>query len=177
MTDVANVQAGQSAQMTMYFGSETLEFTGTVLSVAMEANKEQGGNGSMPTFPAVISIDPVEGQTLRPDFSVDYKITTAQSVDCITVPSSAVVNTLDGTAVFVRPAEGQTFDNAQPIPEGAEVPEGFVLVPVEVGIADSTNTEILSGISEGDEVLLAGPADLYEDMNMDMNMDASVAVG
>lgn len=177
MTDVANVQAGQSAQMTMYFGSETLEFTGTVLSVAMEANKEQGGNGSMPTFPAVISIDPVEGQTLRPDFSVDYKITTAQSVDCITVPSSAVVNTLDGTAVFVRPAEGQTFDNAQPIPEGAEVPEGFVLVPVEVGIADSTNTEILSGIDEGDEVLLAGPADLYEDMNEDMNMDASVAVG
>ena len=50
-------------------------------------------------------------------------------------------------------------------------------VPGEVGIADSTNTEILSGIDEGDEVLLAGPADLYEDMNMDMNMDASVAVG
>ena len=57
------------------------------------------------------------------------------------------------------------------------MPEGFVLVPVEVGIADSTNTEILSGIDEGDEVLLAGPADLYEDMNEDMNMDASVAVG
>lgn len=174
MSDVAGVQAGQFAQLTMYYGSETLTFTGTVESVALEASKSDGqGQGSMPTFPAVIAIDPVEGQTLRPDFSVDYQITTAQSMDCITVPSSAVVNTLEGTAVFVKPAEGQTFDNAQPIPEGAEVPEGFVLVPVEIGISDSTNTEILSGIDEGTEVLLAGPSDLYEDMNS----EASVAVG
>lgn len=166
MSDVSGVQAGQFAQLTMYYGSETLTFTGTVESVALEASKSDGqSQGSMPTFPAVIAIDPVEGQTLRPDFSVDYQITTAQSMDCITVPSSAVVNTIDGTAVFVKPAEGQTFDNAQDIPEGAEVPEGFVLVPVEIGISDSTNTEILSGIDEGTEVLLAGPSDLYEDMN------------
>lgn len=173
MTDVANVQPGQAAQMTMYFGNDTIQFTGTVLSVAMEANKSQGGSGSMPTFPAVIAVDPIEGQTLRPDFSVDYKITTAQVEDCITVPSSSVVNTMDGTAVFVKPAEGQTFDNAMEIPEGAEVPEGFLLIPVETGISDSTNTEILSGLDEGVEVLLAGPTDLYEDMNMGM----SFAVG
>ena len=73
------------------------------------------------------------------------------------VPSSAVVNTADGVAVFAQPAEGQTFDNAQPIPEGAEVPEGFVLVPVEVGISDAENTEILSGLDEGTTVFLAGP--------------------
>ena len=162
MSDVPSVQAGQPAFLSMYYGNDTLTFTGTVQSVALEANKDNNNQGSMPTFPAVISVDPVEGQPLRPDFSVDYRITTAQAEDCIMVPSSAVVNTADGVAVFAQPAEGQTFDNAQPIPEGAEVPEGFVLVPVEVGISDAENTEILSGLEEGTTVFLAGPKDLYD---------------
>ena len=162
MSDVPSVQAGQPAFLSMYYGNDTLTFTGTVQSVALEANKDNNNQGSMPTFPAVISVDPVEGQPLRPDFSVDYRITTAQAEDCIMVPSSAVVNTADGVAVFAQPAEGQTFDNAQPIPEGAEVPEGLVLVPVEVGISDAENTEILSGLDEGTTVFLAGPKDLYD---------------
>lgn len=128
----------------------------------------------MPTFPAVISVDPVEGQTLRPDFSVEYRITTAQSEDCIMVPSSAVVNTMDGVAVFAQPAEGQTFENTLPIPEGSDVPDGFVLVPVEIGISDSQNTEIVSGLDEGVTVFLAGPQDQYEQMN---SGDSVIAVG
>ena len=162
MSDVPSVQAGQPAFLSMYYGNDTLTFTGTVQSVALEANKDNNNQGSMPTFPAVISVDPVEGQPLRPDFSVDYRITTAQAEDCIMVPSSAVVNTADGVAVFAQPAEGQTFDNAQPIPEGAEVPEGLVLVPVEVGISDAENTEIPCGLDEGTTVPLAGPKVLYD---------------
>lgn len=175
MTDVAQVQPGQLATITMNLGSDTLTFTGTVQSVGLEANKNQSGNqGAMPTFPAVIAVDPVEGQTLRPDFSVDYRITTAQSPDCIMVPTSAVVNTADGVAVFAKPAEGQTFDNAQPVPEGAEVPEGFVLVPIEIGIADAENTEVLSGLDEGATVFLSGPKDLYE---MDDSSGTAVMIG
>ena len=96
-------------------------------------------------------------------------------MDCLIVPSSAVVNTEDGTAVFAKPAEGQFFDNALPLPEGTEgVPPDFVLVPVEVGISDASNTEILSGISDGDIVFLA-LGDLYGDMGMgDMSMTAAV---
>ena len=165
MSDVSHVQVGQSATITMDLGTDSMVFQGTVQSVALEANKgDSSSQGSMPIFPAVISVEPVEGQTLRPDFSVNYRITTAQAEDCITVPSSAVVNTADGVAVFVKPAEGQTFENALPLPEGADVPEGFVLVPIEIGLADSENTEITAGIEEGTTVLLAGPQDLY---NMD----------
>ena len=90
------------------------------------------------------------------------------------------MNTADGVAVFVQPAEGQTFENALPLPEGSDVPEGFVLVPIETGLADAENTEVLSGIEEGTTVLLAGPQDLY---NMEQEGDSaggtavSVAVG
>lgn len=170
MTDVSHVQVGQSATIKMEFGTESMTFNGTVQSVALEANKnENNSQGSMPTFPAIISVEPSEGQTLRPDFSVNYRITTAQAEDCITVPSSAVVNTADGVAVFVKPAEGQTFENALPLPEGSDVPEGFVLVPIKTGLADAENTEVVSGLDEGTTVLLAGPQDRY---NMDDSSDS-----
>lgn len=177
MADVAGVAPGQMATITMYTSEGDQMFTGTVQSVAIEATQNSNsGQGSMPTFLAVIELDPIEGQTLRPDYSVQYQITTAQSMDCITVPSSAVVNTETGTAVFARQVEGQTFENAQPLPEGTEgIPEDFVLVPVTVGISDANNTEILEGIEEGTEVFLSGPADLYADTNMDGGF--AIAVG
>ena len=110
---------------------------------------------------------------------VDYQITTASWMDCLTVPSRAIVNTENGTAVFAKPLvdeNGQEipFEETLPVPEGTEdIPPEYSLVPVEIGISDSTNTEILWGIEEGTTVYLAGPQDLYADISMDMG----VAVG
>ncbi|WP_373162933.1 HlyD family efflux transporter periplasmic adaptor subunit [Agathobaculum sp. Marseille-P7918] len=184
-TDVGAVQPGQSATMSMYnYDGSQLTLTGTVDSVALEPTQDSsgGGQGSMPTFRAVIAIDPIEGQSIYSGMMVDYKITTASSMDCLMVPSRAIVNTDSGTAVFAKPLTDENgeeipFSETLPIPEGTEgIPEGFVLVPVEVGIADSTNTEILWGIDEGTTVFLAGPQDMYADMNMESG-GAVMAVG
>lgn len=180
-TDVGAVQEGQPAVMNMYtYDGSQLTLTGMVDSVALEPTQgESGGQGSMPTFRAVISIDPIEGQSIYSGMMVDYQITTASSMDCLTVPSRAIVNTENGTAVFAKPLvdeNGQEipFEETLPIPEGTEdIPPEYSLVPVEIGISDSTNTEILWGIEEGTTVYLAGPQDLYADMSMDM----VVAVG
>lgn len=116
----------------------------------------------MPTFKAVISVDPLEGQKIYSGMSIEYKITTASSYGCLMVPSSAIVNTDSGTAVFAKPLTDENgneipFEETLPIPEGTEgIPEDYQLVPVETGIADSTNTEILGGLEEGTEVFLAG---------------------
>ena len=180
-TDVGAVQEGQPATMNMYtYDGSQLMLTGVVESVALEPTQDgSGGQGSMPTFRAVIAIDPIEGQSIYSGMMVDYQITTASSMDCLMVPSSAIVNTEDGTAVFAQPlldenGEEIPFAETLTIPEGTEgIPEGYYLVPVEIGISDSTNTEILWGIDEGTTVYLAGPQDLYADMGMDMG----VAVG
>ncbi|MBS7224647.1 MAG: HlyD family efflux transporter periplasmic adaptor subunit [Clostridiaceae bacterium] len=166
MNDINLVMPGQMATLTMNNGNEEVPLTGTVESVSMQA-EENSGNGGMPTYTAVIVLDPLpEGMSVSMGYYVSYKITTAQSPDCITIPTRALVNTVDGTAVFAKPAEGQEFEETIPIPEGTEdIPEEFVLVPVSVGISDSTSVEILSGIDEGTEVFLSGPSDLYEDMN------------
>ncbi len=167
-SDITNVEPGQPATMTSYLGDGTeLTLTGTVKSVALEPDQESLNSGSTPMFPAVIEIDPVEGQSIPIGQSVEYRITTASSSDSLIVPSAAIVNAESGTAVFARPEEGETFDDALPIPEGTEgIPSDFVLVPVETGISDSSNTEILWGIHEGTTVYLA-VQDLYaslEDM-------------
>lgn len=182
-TDVGAVQPGQPATMSMYnYDGSQLTLTGMVDSVALEPTQDSsGGQGSMPTFRAVIAIDPIEGQSIYSGMMVDFKITTASSMDCLMVPSRAIVNTENGTAVFAKPLTDENgeeipFTETLPIPEGTtDIPEGFVLVPVQVGIADSTNTEILWGIDEGTTVFLAGPQDLYADMGMDSG--ATVAVG
>lgn len=170
-----SVQQGQQATMTMYAsdGSE-ISLTGEVQSVALEPTQSSGdGQGSMPTFKAVISVDPLEGQKIYSGMSIEYKITTASSYGCLMVPSSAIVNTDSGTAVFAKPLTDENgneipFEETLPIPEGTEgIPEDYQLVPVEIGIADSTNTEILGGLEEGTEVFLAGPSDLYADMSDD----------
>ena len=182
-TDVGAVQPGQPATMSMYnYDGSQLTLTGMVDSVALEPTQDSsGGQGSMPTFRAVIAIDPIEGQSIYSGMMVDFKITTASSMDCLMVPSRAIVNTENGTAVFAKPLTDENgeeipFTETLPIPEGTtDIPEGFVLVPIQVGIADSTNTEILWGIDEGTTVFLAGPQDLYADMGMDSG--AAVAVG
>lgn len=175
MNDINAVMPGQPATLTLYNGTEDVTLTGAVESVSMQA-EENSGNGSMPTYTAVIVLDPLpEGVAVSMGYYVGYQITTAQSEDCITIPTRALVNTDEGTAVFAKPAEGQEFDQTIPIPEGTEdIPEGFVLVPVAVGISDSSNVEILSGIDEGTEVFLSGPQDMYAEMNGD---EFAVAAG
>ena len=91
----------------------------------------------------------------------------------MTVPSGAVVYTEEGAAVYAKPAEGQSFENALPAPEGSEVPEGFVLVPIETGISDTDNTEVISGIGEGVEVYLSAPQDAYEQYRQQMEASSN----
>lgn len=175
--DVDKVAIGMPVTISLDY-DESQMFMGTVSSVSLQASTNQnnggggGGGGSTVTFPAVIQLDSAEG--LLPDRGVSYKIISASREDCVTVPSSAVVFTENGAALYAKPAEGQTFDNAMPSPEGSTVPEGFVLVPVETGISDDTNTEIISGIDEGTEIFLAGPQDAYAQFD---NMSGAVMVG
>ena len=58
-----------------------------------------------------------------------------------------------GTIVFVRSEQMPENGIAEPDPSW-ECPEGFWAVPVEVGLADTTRVEIISGLEEGQTALI-----------------------
>ncbi len=170
--DIDKVQNDMSVILTMD-QDESIQYTGTVTSVSMQAKNSSGDSGGQSgnrVFPAVITLDAQDAAKLSPDRSVSYKIIVAQKENCLVVPSTAIVYTETGAAVYARQTEGVTFENAQPVPEGSEVPADFVIVPVETGIFDENNTEIVSGVAEGTEVFLAAPQDVYA-------MDEGMMVG
>ena len=47
-----------------------------------------------------------------------------------------------------------------------QIPEGFIAVPIEIGIADERNTQVISGLNEGDEVYMtsATQEDMYSEV-------------
>lgn len=67
--------------------------------------------------------------------------------------SSAISEDGTGYIVFVRAAEPPVNAILEPDPAW-ECPEGFWAVPVETGLSNTTQVEILSGLNEGDEIFI-----------------------
>lgn len=127
--------------------------TGTVESIGLTGKFENG----MSTFPAKILVDNMDGR-LNNNSSIVYRIQASQSEDCLMLPSQCVKSVADPetgeslTVVFVKgdkaPEGSVTIDGSS-----LGVPAtGFYALPVEIGIADKFNVEILSGVDEGVEV-------------------------
>ena len=103
---------------------------------------------------------------LLPNMNVNYKINTTLLDDCLQIPSSAVIYTEAGVTAFVRPAEGSTYETIVEDVPADQIPEGFIAVPIEIGIADERNTQVISGLNEGDEVYMtsATQEDMYSEV-------------
>jgi multidrug efflux pump subunit AcrA (membrane-fusion protein) len=106
-------------------------------------------------FPVIVSIDNSDGSGM-PGMSIWFEITASQKDNCLTVPPQAIQNMPDGSmCVFVK--SGEKPENAIDTSQWPDVvPPGFFAVPVEVGISNETAVEIVSGITEGTEVLSEG---------------------
>ncbi len=137
-------------------------YMGTVESVSMTASGENG----VAMFPAVVTVDNPDGM-LMTGMYVQYSLVASQADDCIVVPIACVKSVADAdgnpiTVVYLK--SDSRPDNAVEMPADADVPSGFYAVPVETGLSDTTNVEIKSGLSEGDEVFtnyMTDQADSY----------------
>lgn len=124
---------------------------GTVETVSLSSTVNNG----VASYPITISADNTEG-TLQVNSYVNYEIQASQNDNCLMVPIQAVrtVGLDDGssaTVVYVQ-ADSQP-DNALELPyQDEEIPAGFYPVQVELGIQDTYNVEIKSGLNEGDTV-------------------------
>lgn len=129
-------------------------FTGTVETVNLSPEYNNGAA----TYSATILVDNSEG-TMYTGGSVTYSLVASQSDNCLVLPIQCV-------KYVPNPETGETMsvvflqtdsrpDNAIDVADTTSigVPEtGYYAVPVETGISDKYNVEILSGVNEGDVV-------------------------
>lgn len=124
---------------------------GTVETVSLSSTVNNG----VASYPITISADNTDGN-LQVNSYVNYQIQASQNDNCLMVPIQAVrtVGLEDGssaTVVYVQ-ADSQP-DNALELPyQDEEIPSGFYPVQVEIGIQDTYNVEIKSGVNDGDTV-------------------------
>lgn len=142
--NVSYVKAGMTVDLNQW----DTPATGTVESVSLSSTVNNG----VATYPMTITADNSAG-TLQVNSSINYKLIASQNDNCLVLPVQAVrtVTLEDGTnatVVYVQAASRP--DNAIEVPYVEEtIPEGYWPVKVEIGIQDSHNVEIRSGVEQG----------------------------
>ena len=143
--DVRSVKVGQKVRVT----ADALEgqtFTGTVTNVSLQSTQSNG----VTNYPVTVTLD--ENGDLLPGMNVDGVIILDQVEDTLMIPVDALMR---GNRVYVKDsgaaADGSAGAEPEPSP-GGNVPAGFKAVEVETGLTSEDYVEILSGLSEGDEV-------------------------
>lgn len=137
---VDELAVGQPVTATV--SSTDTELTGAIASIGVLA---ASSTSSEPTYPVVIALDPVDAW-LWEGSSADVVIEVGASAETLTVPTSAVHTSGGVTTVQVL--------------DGDEVTD----VEVTVGTVGVELTEVLDGLTEGAQVVLA---DLTEPMTTD----------
>lgn len=127
--DISNVSVGQKASLRLS------AFDGLSLSGKVEKMDSLGTVSSgVVTYAVTIGFD-VPDERIKPGMSVAATIIHKVKSDILIVPNSAVKS--DATGTYVQVMKGMTPERRS----------------VEVGISNSTNTEIVKGLAEGDRVV------------------------
>ncbi|MDE2025617.1 MAG: efflux RND transporter periplasmic adaptor subunit [Patescibacteria group bacterium] len=128
--DVTQLKLGQRATLTLdAFPNKT--FTGQVSAIDTTGVVSSG----VTTYPVTITLDSTQNN-IYPNMSVSARIITAVKDNVLTVPSTAV-QTAGGQSTV------RVLQNGQ-----------VTTVPVTVGDSNDTDTEITSGLNEGDSVVI-----------------------
>ena len=128
-------------------------YDGTVTEVSINGT----ASGGVTTYPVTVQIDQTDG--LLPGMNVDVSILISDNPNVLTIPLDAVQT---GSRVLVKTSDGSTGDGA---------PEGYDYVKVEIGISDSDYVQIISGLSEGDQIAwqpATGSSNIFGMMGMPM---------
>ena len=145
--NVSYLKVGMGVNLTQWNGSSF----GTISSISLSSSVNNG----VATYPFTIEADNTDG-SLQVNSYISYSLTASQSDNCLVLPIQAVrtVGLEDGTSATVVYIKADSEpDNMVQIPYmDEEIPAGYYPVPVEIGIQDSYNVEIKSGVEEGTEV-------------------------
>lgn len=148
--DIANVAEGNYVVFTVDAYPND-EFIGIVKQVRLGSTISETtttGTNSVVTYEVVISAENPELK-LKPRLTANASIYTLFKGDVIIVPAMALYFTPNADV-----AVGYTIKDCEALQKVWKL-EGktFTAIPVEIGLSDGINTEIISGLEEGDEIV------------------------
>jgi len=132
-TDISLVEIGQEVEAT-FDAFPGLSFWGEVLEVPLQGTLSQ----NILTYEVPISLEGAEKVALKTGMTANLEIVVGRRENALLVPAMAVQQGEEGKVVMV-----------QDTPQGTAV-----ATPVKVGLSDGTYVEIVSGLIEGDSVLV-----------------------
>lgn len=145
--DITKVEVGQSAEVRLDALQDGI-FTGKVDDIAIEGVNTMG----IGSFEVVIQLSDYKG--IKPGMSANVEILISEKAHALILPIEAVRQVDDEYMVKIaKNDESQGADTVQ---------EQMVLV--KVGLVSDSFVEILEGLSEGDEVIIAGQEPSYDFM-------------
>jgi len=168
-TDIVNVKLGQPAEVTID-AFPRKQFKGLVTEIGENAilrtsglSTAQSTTGSQEArdFKVTVTLDDPP-QDLRPGLSATAKITTATRQAALVVPIQALTIRQRGE-LEIRPGKSSVEAASAPQDQARakeEIQGMFVIrrkqavfIPINTGIAGTTDIEILNGLQEGDEIV------------------------
>jgi HlyD family secretion protein len=178
-TDIVNIRIGQEADVTVdalpgrvFKGHVTLAGDQALLrSTGVATSQSTSGTEEAKDFKVVVTLDAPSSE-LRPGLSTTAKITTAHKPSVLSLPIQALTMhnpeddkpkdgvqaaTSSGTAK-TTPVQGVYLVDKD---KGGKLRAKFV--PVTTGITGATDIEVLSGLKDGDEIII-GPYKTLRDL-------------
>jgi HlyD family secretion protein len=146
--DVAKVKVGNKATLT-FDAIEDLTITGEVTEVDSAGVASSG----VVSYGIEISFDTNE-DNVKSGMSVSATIITNSKNDVLTVPSTSVKSNDDGTYYVQILSKDYDLTNKTNSIKGVTSATSPATKAVEIGLSDDTNTEITSGLSEGDQIVV-----------------------
>jgi HlyD family secretion protein len=131
-TDVAKIQKDQAVNVTL----EALpgqRIPGKISVVSPVGTVTQG----VVNYSVQVQLDPAQAQGVRPGMTATAQVVTAQKDDAVLAPNRAIKTQGRTRTVEVLDAEGKTQSR-----------------PVQVGMANDQQSEIVSGLQPGDKVVI-----------------------
>ena len=142
--DAAKVQIGQHATLS-FDALPDLSMTGVVSEIDPVGTVSQG----VVNYNVQISLD-INNPDVKPGMSVTANIDTNIAADVLTVPTTAIKT--QGGSSYVQ--ELTNPDPAVAGVTGVTSKTAPISVPIQLGVSDGTNTEITSGLKDGDQIIV-----------------------
>lgn len=147
--DAPLLELGQKVVMTSD-GLEGKEYTGNITKINASALAETTNMGSETAVPVEISVDNPDG-VLKPGYNLDLEITVLDKPDILTVSSGAVKTDAKTGKSYVFVSDGIKLSQREVI----------------TGEKNDTVIEIVSGLSEGEEILSSVSDNVKDGMTPD----------